>query len=80
MKRSQQLYDGFAILGIEISCWLIRKQNGWRSGQGPRHSNALLLTARKLGWIVLHAVGHFYFFQRPLYALLTFSSRHAAIG
>src|SRR5207249_3553431 len=44
MKRSQQLYDGFAILGIEISRWLIRKQNGWRSGQGPRHSNALLLT------------------------------------
>ena len=48
--------------------------------QGARHGHALLLTARELRRIVLHAVRHADFFQRLVHPLLALRRRHAAIG
>src|SRR5258708_21271772 len=45
MQLLQQFHHGLAIAGIQVSGWLVRQQDGWRTGQctGPR--NTLLLTA-----------------------------------
>ena len=50
------------------------------AAQRARHGHALLLTARELRRIVLHAVRHAHPLERFLHALLALGRAHAAIG
>ena len=76
----QQSHHGFAVHRVQVSGRLVRQQYRRASRQCPRHCHTLLLTARKLRRIMLHAVRHSHLFQRLHHRLLAFRRRHAAIS
>src|ERR1051325_5556789 len=55
-----------------VSSWFIRKTAIGISTDGASDSNALLLTARELFWLVVHAVGKPHQFQSSFNVLLPF--------
>src|SRR5436305_13988530 len=52
------MHDGFTVARVEVSGWLVRKQNGWLAGKCPGNGDALLLSAGKLARQVPGAVNH----------------------
>src|SRR5258708_2872607 len=58
MQLAKQLHHRLAVRRVEVSRWLVGEQNQGISGDRARYSDALLLTARELRRIVLHAVAH----------------------
>ena len=56
VQPAKQSDDLGPCLRIELSCWLVRQENGWLVREGSSNCNALLLSAGKLGWSVLFAV------------------------
>jgi hypothetical protein len=45
VEFTQQLHDGFAVLGVEVTGRLVGKQNGGRAPDRASDGDALLLTA-----------------------------------
>jgi len=79
VKVGQELHDGFAVLRIEISSWLVRHQNEWISAKGAGNGDALLLTAAELRGKMFLAVRHANAFQRVFGFFLAFGCAHVAI-
>src|SRR5690242_16552927 len=79
MELPEKLHDGFAVMRIEISGRLIRKQHGRFAGKGAGDSDSLLLAAGKLRGIVIQTVRHSYFFQGLADALFAFCPREASV-
>src|SRR5215813_7274429 len=64
MQLAQEVHNGFAVSGIQVSGWFVGKQNGRLATQRTGHRDALLLTSGKLRWVVFDAVRHTDFFER----------------
>jgi hypothetical protein len=64
MQLAEQVHDGFAVVRIEVTCWLVGKQNRRPPGKRARNCNALLLTAGELAWQVFCPVRHAHALQR----------------
>ena len=56
-EPAQQPEDLIGALAVEVAGWLVAEQESRVGDNGTRNANALLLTSRKLPWVVLHAVG-----------------------
>ena len=70
VQLAQQVHDRFAVGRIQVSGGLVRQQNQRIAAQRARHGHALLLAARKLRRVVLHAVRHAHALQSFLHAPL----------
>ena len=79
VQFAQQAHHRLAVGRIQVSGRLVRQQDQRIAAQRARHRDALLLTARELRRIVLHAVRHADALQRLLHAPLALRRRHAAI-
>ena len=79
VELAKKLHHLFAILRIEVTGRLIREQHGRFATERASHRDALLLTARELCRIVLHAMRHADAFERLHRALLALGAAHAAI-
>src|ERR1043166_451239 len=80
VQFAEQPHDGLSVFGIEISGWFVGEKNRWLSSQCASHRDALLLTSRKLGWIMLCPVGHADSFQSSIHRFRSFRCSHAAVG
>ena len=80
MDVAEEIHDRVPIFGVEISGWLIGKQNHGVTDESACDGDALLLAAGELGGVMFGTVDHFDAFQRVLYFFLPFSGGHAAIG
>src|SRR5437667_692642 len=58
VQLAEELHDRFAVDGIEISGWLVRKQDRRRADERARYRDTLLLAAGELPWIVTQPVRH----------------------
>src|SRR5207244_3079424 len=58
VQLAEELHDRFAVDGIEISGWLVRKQDRRRADERARYRDALLLAAGELRWVVAQPVRH----------------------
>src|SRR4051794_25649383 len=56
MQLFEQAHNSLAIDRVQVSGRLVREQHRWTSRQRARHGNTLLLAARELRWIMLHAM------------------------
>src|SRR5262245_8438840 len=72
----KELHHGFAIVGVEVSGWLVRQQDGRMATQRARYGHALLLTAGKLRRIMTQAVRHTDPFERLHHPRFAFRRRH----
>ncbi len=80
VQLAQKLHHCFAVCRIEISGWLIRKQNQRITGHCSRNRDALLLTARKLRRKMFGPMCHADAFERVHDSLLAIGGFGAAIG
>src|SRR5436190_18335277 len=80
MQLTQQLHHLFTVRRIKVTGRLIREQDARLPTNGPRHGDALLLTAGKLTGQMLCAMTHAYALQSLGDALLTLTRGHAAIS
>src|SRR6266436_5303644 len=80
MQVAQQFHHGLAILGVQVARRLIGHQDERIANERARHSDTLLLAARKLRGIMAQTVGHAHAFERMLHLLLAFGRARAAIG
>src|SRR5262249_36506813 len=72
--------DGLTAAGVEVAGRLVRGKQQGPAGDGARHGDALLLTARKLAGQMLGAMAHANALERRFDALLALGGLHAAIG
>src|SRR6266545_622509 len=73
----QASHEGKYVLGryaVEVTGWLIRHQNCRIGHHRPGDGDTLLLSAGKLGGIVVHPVGQIYYAQHRLHMLAPLSA------
>ena len=80
VELAQEVHDGLAIFGVEVSGGLVGEEDAGLAAQGPGHGDALLLAARKLARIVPHAVAHPDLFQRLGGALFALGGGESPVG
>jgi hypothetical protein len=80
MQLAKQVHDRLAIGRIQVTGRLIGEQDRRLATQRTRYCHALLLTAGKLRWIMLHAVRHANPLECLMHTFLALSRRHTAIG
>jgi hypothetical protein len=80
VQLAEQVHDRFAAARVEVAGRLVGQQDERLAGDGARHRDALLLTARELAGEVLGPVRHADALERGFDALLALGGLHAAIG
>ena len=77
VQIAQQLHHRLAVRRIEVSRGLVSEENERLARDGARDGDTLLLTARELRRIVLHAMRHPDLLERIVHALLALAPFHA---
>src|SRR5579872_6199565 len=77
MELLEQIHDRLAAARVEVAGRLVREQHERLAGDGARHRDALLLTARELTGKVLRAVRHADALERRFDALTALRGLHA---
>ena len=54
-QAEQKIHDRLTVRAVKVAGRLIRQKDGWPGGGGAGKGDALLLAARKLGGVVVHA-------------------------
>src|SRR5471030_3101647 len=80
VQLAEEVHDRFAAARVEVAGRLVREQDERLAGDGARHGDALLLTARELAGQMLRAMRHPDALERRFDALLALGGLHAAIG
>src|SRR3954468_8908872 len=80
MQLAKELHHRFAIRRVEVTRRLVGEQDEWIAGDRAGHSDALLLTARELRRIMLHAMAHPHTLEGVGDALLALGRRHSTVG
>src|SRR6202022_1617903 len=80
MQIAEQLHNGFAILGVQVSRGLVSHQDERIADQRASYSDALLLTAGELRGVMAESMSHADALQRALHFLLALAGAGAAIG
>jgi hypothetical protein len=76
----EEIHDGIAIFGVEVSGGLISEENHGIANERACHRDALLLPTGKLRGIMLRAMRHLDAFEGVLDFFLALGGGHAAIG
>src|SRR5262249_16915523 len=76
----EQFHDFHARLGIEITRWLVGKNDRWVINQRSRYGHTLTLPAGKLIRLMMDAIRQFYHGQRQLCALGAFFRADTAVN
>src|SRR5688500_2108634 len=79
MEIAKQFHDGLTVHRVEVTRRLVGEENERIAGDSARNRDALLLTARELCGIVLHAMRHPDFLERLRHAALAFGRAQAAV-
>ena len=58
MQFAEQMHDSFAVVRIEVTSWLVGKQNRRSARQGARDCNTLLLTTGELARQMFRPMRH----------------------
>jgi len=56
VEVEEELEDVSAVGGIEVAGWFVGEDDGWPKDEGAGESDALLLAAGELDWIVVEAI------------------------
>jgi hypothetical protein len=79
VQLAQQVHDGFAVLGVEVTGRLVGEQNRRLAGDGSCHGDTLLLTTGELGGQMLRSVRHANALQGGVGAFATLGRLHATV-
>src|SRR6185503_14374264 len=79
VQLAEEVHDLLAVRRVEITRRLVGEEDRRVTRDGARHCHALLLAARELRRIVLHAVAHADPLERLLHAVLALVGAHPAI-